>query len=77
MRSSGLFDWGHEKNYFCAAKILLKGLVGFIIFFAVNERRILAEEPMMETSIVLTVAAVISALCVLASLWIADEGGLT
>jgi hypothetical protein len=37
----------------------------------------LAEEPMMETSIVLTVAAVISALCVLASLWIADEGGLT
>jgi hypothetical protein len=32
---------------------------------------------MMETSIVLTVAAVISVLCVLASYWVDNEGGLT
>lgn len=32
---------------------------------------------MMETSTVLTVAAVISVLCVLASFWLGNEGGLT
>src|SRR5436190_1323136 len=61
-----------RKNLFCAAKNPLKGRSLFPIIFRVNERRI-SGGAMMETSLVLTVSAVISVFCVLASFWIAGE----
>jgi hypothetical protein len=74
--NSGLLLWA-PKKFILRRKNPLESANGLANFSSRQRKEDLAEEPMMETSIVLTVAAIISVLCVLASRWMDNEGGLT